>query len=70
MSSAKKGSLLRVKMLINLILNYKIVKLDLIIISRRAIGRKTNNLSRKSEINTNSLDKLKLIIIMEPVKKQ
>lgn len=52
-------------MLINM-LNKKILTLDRMIISRRAIGSKTNNLC-KAEINTHSLVKQKLIITMEPV---
>jgi len=65
MTSAEEGLLLRVKMLIDT-LNKKILKLDRMIISRRAIGSKTNNLC-KVEINTHSLVKQKLIITMEPV---
>jgi hypothetical protein len=68
MTSAEEGlSLLVVKMLNNMLkLNKKILKLDLMIISRKAIGSKTNNLC-KVEINTHLLVKQKLIITMEPV---
>ena len=67
MMLAVKGPLLLVKMLINM-LNKKILKLDLMIINRRANGSKTNNLC-KVKINNHLLVKQKLIIIMEPVEK-
>jgi len=66
MTLAEEGLLLRVKMLINM-LSKKILKLDLMIISKKAIGSKINNLSCKVEINTHLLVKHKLIITMEPV---
>jgi len=65
MTLAEEGLLLRVKMLINM-LSKKILKLDLMIISRKAIGSKINN-PCKVEINTHLLVKHKLIITMEPV---
>ena len=52
-------------MLINM-LSKKILKLDLMIISKKAIGSKINN-PCKVEINTHLLVKHKLIITMEPV---